>query len=245
MLTIFRTSSLSLASFSLWTRTLLIPSYFVLASIIVLVVQAVTSSELFKQFRAHIFGTVENEEEGAGADEPSADSSTRTGLVSAFTDHVEKSGGSAIFLLQFLRLVLALALLGLSIYSFIREEEQEQSGVKSGLPVDTQMRGGKHGRKKHKHKHRPDGDTLSEREWIDLAFCLNYVRGVPASRACTTPVLTQALLFVSRTPVSWRWSPSQPGERAPRSRRVISPPYCSSLSPFTRTAIFGHSLRLR
>lgn len=179
MLSIFQTLSLSLASFSLWTRPLLIPSYFVLASIVVLVVQAVISSELFKQLRAHIFGTAENEDEGAGADESGADNSTRTGLVSAFTDHVERSGGSVIFLFQFLRLLLVLALLSLSIYSFIREEEQQQSGVNSGLPVDTLMRSGKHGRKKHEHKHRPDGDTLSEREWIDLAFCLNYVRGVP------------------------------------------------------------------
>lgn len=195
-------------SFSLWTRPLLIPSYFVLASIVVLVVQAVTSSELFKQLRAHIFGTVENEDEGASADESSADSSTRTGLVSAVIDHVERSGGSAIFLFQFLHLVLVLALLGLSIYSFIREEEQQQSVVNSGLPEDTLLSAGKHGRKKHKNKQRQGGDTLSEREWIDLAFCLNYVCGVPTLRTHTTPVLTQAIpsVSVSRMPVSWRWS---------------------------------------
>jgi len=246
LLTIFQPSSLSLASFSLWTRPLLIPSYFVLASIIALVVQAIISSDLFKQLRARIIGTVENEDEGAGAgaDESSADSSTRTGLVSAVTDHVERSGGSVIFLFQFLRLILVLALLSLSIYSFIREEEQEQSGVNSGLPVDTLMRSGKRGRKKHKHKHRNDGDTLSEREWIDLAFCLNYVRGAPRFARARNPC-SHYHLSVSRTPVSWRWSRSRPGERVPRSHHSISPPCCSSPSPFTRTAIFGHSLLSR
>jgi hypothetical protein len=141
-------------------------------------VQAVASSEPFKQLRARILGTVENEDEGAGADESSVDgSSDRTGLVSAVADHVEKTGGSTVFLFQFLRFVLVLALLALSIYSFVREEEeqQQQSGL---LPENTLSSAGKYPRKKHRSKHRQDGDTLSEREWIDLAFCLDYVRGL-------------------------------------------------------------------
>ena len=36
----------------------------------------------------------------------------------------------------------------------------------------------KHGRKKSKNKHGHGGGSFSEREWIDLAFCLDYVRRV-------------------------------------------------------------------
>jgi hypothetical protein len=155
---------------SLWTCPLFIPSYFALASILVLVLQAAFSSGSFKRFRARIiFATAvdEGEDEDEGVD--SDDNSTQTGLVEAVKDHVERSGGSAIFFFQFLRLVLVLALLGLSIFSFLKDEEQVQQ--QDSVVVDLMRK------KKHKHKHRQGQDSeLSEREWLDLAFCLNYVR---------------------------------------------------------------------
>jgi hypothetical protein len=149
---------------SLWSRPLLIPSYFALASIVILVLQAAFSTEPFKQLRARVFSAAvdeEDEDEGVGSN----DSGNQTGLAEAFKDHVERSGGSAIFLLQLLRLFLVLALLGLSIFSFLRDEEVQQHSV-----IDLWRR------KKNKHKHRQGGGELSEREWLDLAFFLNYVR---------------------------------------------------------------------
>ena len=146
---------------SLWTRPLLIPSYFALASVVVLVLQATFSTEPFKQLRARVFSVAvdeEDEDEGVGSD----DSGNQTGLVEAVKDHVERSGGSAIFLFQLLRLVLVLALLCLSIVSFLRDEDAQQHSV-----IDLWRK------KKNKHKH---GGELSEREWLDLAFFLNYVR---------------------------------------------------------------------
>jgi hypothetical protein len=41
----------------------------------------------------------------------------------------------------------------------------------------------KHGRKKPKHKHGHGGGSFSEREWIHLAFCLDYVRRVSSLSA--------------------------------------------------------------
>ncbi|KAI0248983.1 hypothetical protein BJV78DRAFT_1276336 [Lactifluus subvellereus] len=148
----------------LWAHPLLIPSYFALASIIVLILQVAFSFGPLKRLRAGIFATVED----AGTADESRTSSTRTGLVSAVKDHVETSGGPIIFLFQISRLVLVLTLLSLSIFSFVQEEEQHT--VDFGLDALS-----KHWGKKHKHKHRHGGDSLSEREWLDLALSLTYL----------------------------------------------------------------------
>src|SRR6266851_4681986 len=81
-----------------------------------------------------------------------------TALVSAVKDHVERSGGSTIFLFQLARLVLTL--LGLPIFCFLREEEEQQkqqqqpSSIDSAglLRVDSLRGGSKHGRKRSKYK---------------------------------------------------------------------------------------------
>jgi hypothetical protein len=155
---------------SLWTRPLLIPSYFALASVVVLVLQAAFSTEPFKQLRARIFSaSVDEEDEDEGVE--SNDSGNQTGLVEAVKDHVERSGGSVIFLFQLLRLALVLALLSLSIFNFLGDEEMQQHSV-----VELW--------RKKKHKHRRGGGELSEREWLDLAFFLDYVR-VPSAKSPT------------------------------------------------------------
>ena len=151
---------------SLWTSPLFIPSYSALASVVVLILQAASSTEPFKQLRARVFSAADDEgdeDEGVGSN----DSGDQTGLVEAFKDHVERSGGSAIFLFQLLRLVLVFALLCLSIFNFLEDEEVQQHSV-----VDLWRK------KKNKHKR---GGELSEREWLALTFFLNYVR-VPSSR---------------------------------------------------------------
>ncbi|KAI0306147.1 hypothetical protein B0F90DRAFT_1814940 [Multifurca ochricompacta] len=126
----------------LWTHPLFIPSYFALASIVVLVLQATFSIGPLKRLRARIFPTVEE----AGAPGETRTSSNRTSLVSAISDHVEQSGGSTIFLFHISRLVFVLTLLGLSIFDFIQEKEQQQHTVDPALNSLS-----KHWGKKHKN----------------------------------------------------------------------------------------------
>jgi hypothetical protein len=142
---------------SLWTHPQLIPSYFALLSIVVLVAQAMFSSGPVRRLRG--------EHPPAAASRASA---TRTGFVSAIKDHVEHSGGSIIFLFQVSRFVVVLTLLGLAIFSFVQEEgQQEQISPSSAVSAL-----GKHRGKKHRY----GGGSPTKREWLDLTLCLTYVR---------------------------------------------------------------------
>ncbi|KAH9166802.1 hypothetical protein EDB89DRAFT_2075433 [Lactarius sanguifluus] len=147
---------------SLWTHPLLIPSYLALLSILVLSAQAIFSSGPVRRL--------------CGEDAPVAatcaesgvnESDTRTGFVSAVEDHVEKSGGSIIFIFQVSRLVVVLTLLGLAIFSFVREEGQQRVFPSSAVSV---LNG-----RRHEGKHRSGGGSLTKREWLDLMFCLTYL----------------------------------------------------------------------
>ncbi len=229
-----------------WTRPLLIPSYFALASVVVLILQALFSSRPAKRLwlRARIGAALEDESEGAAAAESSVvaaggnSDGTRTGLVSAVKDHVERSGGSTIFLFQLARLIVVFALLALSIFCFLREEEEPQqqqpSSINSAslLRVDSLHGASKHGRKKPKHKHGHGGGSFSEREWIDLAFCLDYVRRVSSlsadlscSLALCTGIAIRVLFGVGR----------DHGAENPRLGRVFP----------SLLAVARHLLRLR
>lgn len=139
---------------SFWIHPLLIPSYAALASILVLILQII-----FSALRARA-------EDTSTAGEYNA-SSTRTGLLSAVKDHVEKSGGSIIFVFHLSRLVLVLSLLVLSIFCFLQEEALHSAD--SGLGTLN-----KHWGKWRNRKHR-NRSSFSQREWLDLAACLNYL----------------------------------------------------------------------
>lgn len=154
--------------YSLWLHPLLIPSYAALASILVLILQIIFSFSPIKALRARISTSTEGT---STSDEHSA-SSTRTGLLSAVKDHVERSGGSVIFIFHLSRLVLVLSLLVLSIFCFLQEEALHSAD--SGLsPLNKHW--GKW-RKKPKHRNGGGGGgSFSKREWLDLAACLNYV----------------------------------------------------------------------
>ncbi|KAH8978585.1 hypothetical protein EDB92DRAFT_2119177 [Lactarius akahatsu] len=152
---------------SLWTHPLLIPSYLALLSIVVLVTQAVYSSGPVRRLRGEDAATAANRgESGANA----SATPSRTGFVSTVKDHVEKSGGSIIFLFQVLRFLVVLTLFSLAIFSFVQEEGQQHvssSSVVSALS--------KHWGKKHKGKHRHGGGSLTKREWLDLTLCLTHL----------------------------------------------------------------------
>jgi hypothetical protein len=152
--------------YSLWIHPLLIPSYAALASILVLILRIIFSFGPIKALRTRISASTEDTST-AGEYSPS---STRTGLLSAVKDHVERSGGSIIFVFHLSRLVLALSLLVLSIFCFLQEEGLHSADLG---PLN------KHWGKWRKPKHRNGGGgggSFSKREWLDLAACLNYVR---------------------------------------------------------------------
>ncbi|KAH8977506.1 hypothetical protein EDB92DRAFT_772241 [Lactarius akahatsu] len=132
---------------SFWTHPLLIPSYLALFSIVVLLAQAIFSSTPVRRLRGEDAPVIATR----GESRVTA-SATRTGFVSAVKDHVEKSGGSIIFLFQVLRLVVVLTLLGLAIFSVVREESR-----------------------RHEGKHQHGGVSLTEREWLDLTLCFTYL----------------------------------------------------------------------
>ncbi|KAH9019331.1 hypothetical protein EDB83DRAFT_2528201 [Lactarius deliciosus] len=147
---------------SFWTHPLLIPSYLALLSIFVLSVQAIFSSSPVRRLR--------------GEDVPAAatcaesgvnESATQTGFVSAVKDHVEKSGGSIIFIFHVSRLLVVLTLLGLAIFGFVQGEGQQHISPSSAVSA---LNG-----RRHKGKHRSSGGSLTERGWLDLMLCLTYL----------------------------------------------------------------------
>src|ERR1700761_3786130 len=108
----------------LWSHPLLIPSYCALLSILVLIAQIIFSSGPARRLREIDTPQVES---GVSA------GPTRTGFISAFKDHVEKSGGLIHFLFQALRLLVVFTLLGLAIFSFVQEEGRQHDSPSSAV----------------------------------------------------------------------------------------------------------------
>jgi hypothetical protein len=162
-LMIFMMRTLRLGCSSLWNYPLLIPSYCALLSILVLVVQIIFSSSPVRRFRRVVtpeFATQSESGVAAGT--------TRTGFVSAVKDHMDKSGGSNIFLFHVFRLVVVFTLLCLAIFRFVQEEGRQHVSPSFAVNALGTRRG-----KKHRGKHH---GSLTKREWLDLMLCLTYVR---------------------------------------------------------------------
>ncbi|KAH9166019.1 hypothetical protein EDB89DRAFT_2076264 [Lactarius sanguifluus] len=147
---------------SFWTHPLLIPSYLALLSIVVLLAQAIFSSGPVRGLRGEDAPVIATH----GESRVTA-SASRGGFMSAVKDHVEKSGGSIIFLFQVLRLVVVLTLLGLAIFSSVQEEGQQHASSSAVSALNG---------RRHEGKHRDGGRSLTKREWLDLTLCLTYVR---------------------------------------------------------------------
>ncbi|KAH8986098.1 hypothetical protein EDB92DRAFT_1818411 [Lactarius akahatsu] len=149
---------------SFWTHPLLIPSYLALRSIVVLLAQAIFSSGSVRRLRGEDAPAIAaRSESGVTA------GTTQGGFVSVVKDHVEKTGGSIIFLFQFLRLIVVLTLLGLAIFSVVQEKGQQHVSPSSAVSALN------HWGRRHERKHRNGGGSLTEREWLDLTLCLTYV----------------------------------------------------------------------
>ncbi|KAH9166805.1 hypothetical protein EDB89DRAFT_2245995 [Lactarius sanguifluus] len=146
---------------SFWTHPLLILSYLALLSIVVLLAQAIFSSGPVRGLRGEDAPVIATR----GESRVSA-SATRGGFLSAVKDHVEKSGGSIIFLFQVLRLLVVLTLLGLAIFSSVQEEGQQHASSSAVNALNG---------RRHEGKHRDGGRSLTKREWLDLTLCLTYL----------------------------------------------------------------------
>jgi hypothetical protein len=133
---------------------------------------------------------------------------------------VARAGGSIIFVFHFSRLVLVLSLLVLSIFSFLQEEGLRAANSGPGTL-------NKHWGKWRKPKHRNGGGgggSLSKREWLDLAACLNYV--CLFATLSVPSLISPSLTWNSYLLPSWPSFPSRLGGPTPRWPHSTSPRYC-------------------
>ncbi|KAH9166017.1 hypothetical protein EDB89DRAFT_2076263 [Lactarius sanguifluus] len=148
---------------SFWTHPLLIPSYFAILSVVILLTQAIFSSGPVRRLLGEDAPVI-----ATRGDSGVAMGATRTGFVSAVKDHVEKSGGSIIFIFQVLRLLVVLTLLGLAIFSSVQEGQQDISPSSAVSALD-------HWGRRHEGKYQYGGGSLTKLEWLDLTLCLTYL----------------------------------------------------------------------
>ncbi|KAI9442149.1 hypothetical protein H4582DRAFT_2200970 [Lactarius indigo] len=134
---------------SLWIHPLLIPSYLALLSILVLLVQAILSSGPVRRLHCEYAPVA-----ATCGDSGVTVSATRTSFMSAVKVHVENAGGLVIFTFQVLRLLVVLVLLGLAIFSSVREEGQQHV---SPLSAVSALNG-----RDHKGKRHYGGDSLTK-----------------------------------------------------------------------------------
>ncbi|KAH9166806.1 hypothetical protein EDB89DRAFT_2115743 [Lactarius sanguifluus] len=149
---------------SFWTHPLLIPSYFAILSVVILLTQAIFSSGPVRRLLGEDAPVI-----ATRGDSAVAVGATRTGFVSAVKDHVEKSGGSIIFIFQVLRLLVVLTLLGLAIFSSVQEEGQQDISPSSAVSALD------HWGRRHEGKYQYGGGSLTKLEWLDLTLCLTYL----------------------------------------------------------------------
>ena len=144
----------------IWHDSMILPSYVALASVLVLVLNVIFASRRVQQFWARMTRGESQENE---VDERPSVPRNETNIANDFSHHVEQHGGARVFSFQVLRLLSCSALLGLSIYIAMQDEDSA---------VNVLRKKGRHG-KKHRHK---DRHQLSDREWMDLLSTMTYVR---------------------------------------------------------------------
>lgn len=145
---------------SIWKDSLILPPVFATISLLILTIQFISTRKPVKKAWARFTKNPIEEEES----EPNV--ATRPiGYVAEFRYHAKSFGGLGIFVYRVLRLLSVLALVCLSVATFVLDEAPS-----TGANTTTR---GKHWGKKHKH-HR-GGSALTYWEWLDLALSLAYV----------------------------------------------------------------------
>ncbi|KAH6916807.1 ATP-binding cassette transporter [Coprinopsis sp. MPI-PUGE-AT-0042] len=145
----------------IWHNSMVIPSYVALASAVVLVLHVILASSRARKLWARI--TRREVVQENRADEPVFAHRNETDITNDFAEHVAQHGGFTIFSFRVLRLLSCLVLLGLSVYTAIKDED----GITNAF--------GKKGKGKHGRKHRDkDHRQLSDKEWADLLLTMTY-----------------------------------------------------------------------
>ncbi|KAH6916799.1 ATP-binding cassette transporter [Coprinopsis sp. MPI-PUGE-AT-0042] len=143
---------------NIWHDSIAIPSYVALASAFVLVVHvAVTSSRARKLWARITRREVVQENR---ADEPVFAHRNETDITNDFAEHVAQHGGFTIFSFRVLRLLSCLVLLGLSVYTAIKDEDSN---------MDAFGKRGEHGGNRDRGY-----QQLSDKEWADLLLTMTY-----------------------------------------------------------------------
>ncbi|TFK76776.1 hypothetical protein BDN72DRAFT_873327 [Pluteus cervinus] len=141
---------------AIWRDTLMIPTYFMGLSVLVLLANVIASSRPYRSLHARIFGVEELDDEDSTED---ATSTTTTSISSEIRLHVAHQGGIVIFAYKILKLLGCLALLGLSIFTAIEDELYPSNGLGQFLK----------GRKKNGSE-----PVLTTDEALALAMCMFY-----------------------------------------------------------------------
>ncbi|KAH6916785.1 ATP-binding cassette transporter [Coprinopsis sp. MPI-PUGE-AT-0042] len=145
----------------IWHNSMVIPSYVALASTVVLVLHVILASSRARKLWARI--TRREVVQENSADEPVFAHRNETDITNDFAEHVAQHGGFTIFSFRVLRLLSCLVLLGLSVYTAIKDEDSITNAF------------GKKGKGKHGRKHRDkDHRQLSDKEWADLLLTMTY-----------------------------------------------------------------------
>ncbi|KAH6916771.1 ATP-binding cassette transporter [Coprinopsis sp. MPI-PUGE-AT-0042] len=143
----------------IWYNSTAIPSYVALASTVVLVLHVIVASSRARTLWARI--TRREVVQESRTDEPVFVHRNETDITNDFAEHVAQHGGFTIFSFQVLRLLSCIVLLGLSVYTAIKDEDSI---------VHIFGKKGKHGRKHRDKDHR----QLSDKEWADLLLTMTY-----------------------------------------------------------------------
>ncbi|ETW87620.1 ABC transporter [Heterobasidion irregulare TC 32-1] len=142
-----------------WLHPLAIPAYIVVASIALLLLQTILSYRPLKK----LLRSSENELVEATR------TNTQAGIFSETKEHVQRLGGWTIFSFRLVRLLSIMTLLGLSVTSFVFDEE----GLLNGPNADSLS---KLWGKGHKEKHRSaDALSFTRHEQIELIQCSTYL----------------------------------------------------------------------
>ncbi|THH12876.1 hypothetical protein EW146_g7283 [Bondarzewia mesenterica] len=148
---------------TIWLHPFMIPAYTAAASAILLLLRALFSFGPLKRF---VHGPGNHSESSID----SAADNVQAGIVSEAKQHVKTLGGWTIFTLRLVRLLSVLTLLGLSVASFVLDED--------GLFIKDVESLSKHwgkGHKKHRKHRNSSRLSFTRHEWLELTQCVTYL----------------------------------------------------------------------
>ena len=146
---------------SIWKDSLILPPLLAAISILIVAIRYISTRKFVKKVWARFTkNPIEEEEEPL---EPTV-VTDHIGFLADLRHQVKSLGGVYIFAFRVLRLLSIFTLVGLSVATFILDEEAPSS--------HTTTRGRHQGRR---HGHHRGGNTLTYSEWLDLAVSITYV----------------------------------------------------------------------